>query len=104
MVGSDASNADEIDVCSALDFHSAVPQDFRDTEGASTVRRRRNLRIVASFVRFVNDENLVPDFIFVVQSFSVLFFVVFDCLLRADRFDSLPIDDYFFLGVFTKGN
>ncbi len=53
VIWSETSDADEIDVSSALDFHNAVPQNFRDTERASTIWRWQNFWVVTVFVRLV---------------------------------------------------
>lgn len=43
----------------------------------------------------MQNENFVPDYKFVDQSFAIFFFVVLDCLLYTDCFDAFPVDDYF---------
>ncbi len=63
-----------------MDLDRAIHHHFCDFKRASCIGQGQDLGIVVPFVRLEHKENLVSNFIFMLQSFHFLFCVVFKCL------------------------
>ncbi len=95
MIASDTADTDNTHKGATLDLDRAVCHHFCDFKRASRVSQGQDLGIVAPFVRLEYKEYLVSDFIFVLQSFIVLFSINFNHLPGTKCLDFFPIDEYF---------
>jgi hypothetical protein len=80
MVRGDPADTHSILEFAALDLYRAIHYHFDDHERASRISGGRDLRIVAWFVILEYEKNLVSNFIFVLQTLFIFFFVVVNCI------------------------